>query len=178
MSAGNLLRQERYPSYYGWGITASNFFTNPLISRNPDDRVAVAPPSAAKVHYTDRVHFPEQERGVETRIFTGVIEVGLSCDAGEYIFQVTSDDAAHLLIDGAVLVDVGGEHAPTSKWAKTTIQAGKPYKFEVRPCTVDTFHTAPRCLLLRSLPARDDTTAEAFVLWTAPARCSPACRHA
>ena len=54
------------------------------------------------------------------------------CFDGDYIFRITNDDAAHLIIDDKVLIDNGGEHGPSNKWAHIKLERGKQYNMQVR----------------------------------------------
>jgi mono/diheme cytochrome c family protein len=57
--------------------------------------------------------------------FKGVLEVPAD---GEYTFWLNSDDGSQLHLDGQLLVNNDGEHAPAEKSAKATLKAG-PHSF-------------------------------------------------
>ena len=128
------VQQERFPWYYGKGITRKNFFDNSVASADPSKRVRSFEPSVAKRTLISSIDFGADGRDEETRVFQGLITPGV-CTDGVYIFRVTSDDASHLLLNGAVAIDNGGEHGPVTKTHARKLSDGEPVEFQVRHLT-------------------------------------------
>lgn len=127
------VQQERYTQYYAKHVNENNFFSNanPLAVASPGDRVNTFEPSLTERSYLDRIDFPQQDRPVETRIYTGLIDVPYH-RGGDYLFRLTSDDASHLFLDGQLVIDNGGVHAPVTKVSKLRLKGGEEYHMQVR----------------------------------------------
>ena len=129
--AGMYVQQERYPWYYGGDIDRTNFFDNSVLSSPPSARTNSFEPSVSQRTLINSIDFPSRVRDLETRIYRSLI-VPTSHTAGKVIFRLTSDDASHLILDGAVAIDNGGGHGPVTKHHGRTLKKGEPVQFEVQ----------------------------------------------
>jgi mono/diheme cytochrome c family protein len=84
------------------------------------------PKSSGDATALDINSFPHPDNGWGVR-FSGYIEIPAD---GEYRFWLNSDDGSRLSIDGAVVVDNDGDHAPVEKTGKVTLKRG-PHPLEV-----------------------------------------------
>eukprot|EP00892_Ulva_mutabilis_P005036 jgi/Ulvmu1/2904/UM147_0002.1 len=129
---GLYVQQECFPWYYDHdGITRQDFYgSNSVASAAPSKCVRSFEPSVAQRTLIGAINFKPDVRDVETRIFRGLITPG-TCSEGVYIFRVTSDDAAHLLLDGRVAIDNGGAHGPKTVYHGRRLTKGQNVQFEV-----------------------------------------------
>ena len=108
-AAGKYLSHTRYEWYYG-DFSQGEFFKNSVAVSDYDEKSWATYPSENQVNILESVNFPVVDRMAETHIFTGLVRVP-KCQSGVFKFRVTSDDAAHLLIDGNIRVSNPGVHA-------------------------------------------------------------------
>ena len=127
------VQQERYAVYYGVDITAHNFWTdaNPVLRAHPGSRVRTLEPTVPEVTLLDRIDFRNREMPVETRIYSGTLDVS-DCYEGHYLFRVTSDDATHMFVDGKMVINNGGWHGPVRRTGSIQLERGKKYDWQVR----------------------------------------------
>lgn len=131
-AAGKYLSHTRYEWYYG-DFSQGEFFKNSVAVSDYDEKSWATYPSENQVNILESVNFPVVDRMAETHIFTGLIRVP-KCQSGVFKFRVTSDDAAHLLIDGNIRVSNPGVHAMQAVEHLVTLQSGHDHQFEVRTC--------------------------------------------
>ena len=136
MHAGKYVQQQRFPWYYGDNIDSKHFYRhNSVVAATMDRRVNAFPPSVAERTLIDAIDFPARERPTETRIFQGLVYPS-ECTDGDYLFRITSTDAAHLLLRNRVqaIIDNGGVHDARSTTVKVNLKTRRPMNFEVTHC--------------------------------------------
>jgi cytochrome c551/c552 len=85
----------------------------------PGDLPEPATTETRVVDVVDLAHKPSDERFVLR--YDGILSAPVD---GSYTFHLRSDDGTWLDIDGARVIDNGGDHAPQSKSAQVTLTAG------------------------------------------------------
>lgn len=143
--AGKYFSHSRYDEFYGHSYSNGKFFDNNIARADFKKGTYVVQPSLNTVNVIDSLNFDYEERDGETNIFNGLMRVP-KCKAGVYKFRVTSDDAAHLLIDGNVVVSNPGDHVMTTAEGVVAITSGQAHQFEVR-FRCDLRHGAACCEL-------------------------------
>lgn len=128
--AGMYVQQERYPYYYGKGITGKNFLKNRVIRSSPNWRTSSFEPSVSERTLIGSIDFPAAVRDIETRIYRGLITPSSDTE-GVVLFRVTSDDASHMRLNGRMALEINGQHPPVTRTHGEKLSQGKPLHFEV-----------------------------------------------
>lgn len=137
VSAAGCLRVHWYDKEYDAGIEPGNFFSeyNALWGLPASVRGPVFLPSQVTSASTSHILYGPKLRRSGTHIFEGIIELPKADMAGDYVFKLTTDVSAHMLIDGEVVIDNGGFHNKQTKTAHFSLKAGEQYNMEVRTRT-------------------------------------------
>jgi hypothetical protein len=109
----------------GGGLRAAYFRLEGPVSRIPplEGRAADLERIEPALDFSEPWSFrvPFEPRRFAAR-FSGALEAPL---AGEYAFHLTSDDGARLYVDGRLVADNDGEHAPTTASGRIALDAGR-----------------------------------------------------
>lgn len=130
IAAGNYLSHSRWRTFYG-DIKDGQFHDNKIYSSSTDSDSWASWPSNSRVNILKYLRYPNKRRDPETHVFTGLIRLP-KCKAGVYKFRLTSGDAAHLVIDGNVVLDNGGIHDENAVETAIALSAAQDHEFEVR----------------------------------------------
>lgn len=130
------VRVRWYDKVYDAGIEPGNFLSsyNEVAGLPASAGGPVFMPSQATAVSSSQIQYGPRPRRKGTYIFEGMIALSARM-AGRYLFKLTTDSSAHMLIDGKVVIDNGGFHPKQTKTGIISLKAGEQYHMQVRTRT-------------------------------------------